>query len=388
MAKTQRVEVAIPVLAWAIDRSPVDYAQLEKKFPRLPEWLGGHSGPTFRQLDLFAHATATPLGVFFLDEPPEESLPIEDFRTFSDRGVGRASADLLETVQICEARQDWYRDYILRVGIDPLPFAGSLSLDWTAPAAAAEMHETLHYVSTARENNTFGSAFSNLVARAEDAGILVMVNGVVGANTHRKLSVDEFRGFTLADPHAPAVFVNGADTKAAQIFTLAHELAHVWLGRTGISNALPGDTADEDQVENWCNAVAAEFLVPAAQLPKDVTLSSDDYEHTLDSLGRKFKVSNLVILRRLHELNRIPSELYFTIYPMERDRLVELANAAPAGSGGDFYRTQPYKVSRRFARAVYADAAEGNTFYRDAYKLLGIKRQETFKSFAATLGVA
>ena len=150
--------------------------------------------------------------------------------------------------------------------------------------------------------------------------MLVMVSGVVGSNTRRTLDPDEFRGFALADKLAPLVFINGADTKAAQMFTLAHELAHLWLGESALSN-VGADSSPVHNVETWCNGVAAELLVPLPELRRE--LGHGDPLESVAALARTFKVSTLVILHRILDAGRISRERFQRAYAAEVVRLTE-----------------------------------------------------------------
>ena len=201
------------------------------------------------------------MGFFFLPSPPDEQVPIPDLRTVGDRGVRRPSPDLLDTIYQCQQRQEWYRDYVRGIGLDPVAHVGSLSTATPVDEAASAVTAAMSF-SVERRGSNWSEAFGYLRDQAEDNGVLVMVSGVVGSNTRRKLDPAEFRGFALSDPLTPLVFVNGADTKAAQIFTLAHELAHIWLGQSALSDADLSVQAT-DNVERWCNRVAAEVLVPS-----------------------------------------------------------------------------------------------------------------------------
>ena len=263
-AQSVRVEVPAELYEWAIERSRVDRGNLARRFPKLVTWLASENSPTLKQLEAFARATHTPIGFFFLAEPPVEPVPIPDFRTLGDRQVTRPSADLLDTLYQCQQRQEWFHDYAQANRFDPVPFVSSCTLDSAVADAAAQMQEVLSF-SVNERGASWGEAFTQLRERAEEVGVLVMVNGVVGSNTHRKLDPDEFRGFALADPLAPLVFVNGADTRAAQIFTLAHELAHLWLGESALSDVAL-DVESTNATERWCNQVAAELLVPLVDL--------------------------------------------------------------------------------------------------------------------------
>ena len=215
--------------------------------------------------------------------------------------------------------------------------------------------------------------------QAEALGILVMISGIVGNNTTRKLDPSEFRGFALVDDVAPLVFVNGADSKAAQMFTLAHELAHIWLGESGVS-AVDPVSLPSNSIEIWCNKVAAELLVPLASLREEFQEGFDLNEET-SRLARHFKVSRLVVLRRIHDLGAIEPQAFRKAYWTEAKRL----SKRPTGSGGDFYATLKVRVGQQFACALVADTLEGNTSFTDAFRLLGIKKLSTLDELAVRL---
>jgi Zn-dependent peptidase ImmA (M78 family) len=229
-------------------------------------------------------------------------------------------------------------------------------------------------------SRTWEEALRAFIEQADEVGILVMVSGVVGNNNSRKLDVEEFRGFALADHYAPLVFINGADSKAGQMFTLAHELAHIWLGQSAVSDVdaalRPGKRA-----EKWCNRVAAEFLVPLAAI-REQTAGENAVLDRLNDLTRYFKVSSLVMLRRLLDAGRIDRNEFGRAYAAEQRRFSQ----SKGGGGGNFYYTQAARVSKRFGRALVTSVLEGQTLYRDAFQMLGIKKEQTFREFGRSLG--
>lgn len=381
---TVRVDVRPQLLVWARERSGLDPDALSRRFPKLEAWELGARAPTLKQLESFAKATHTPIGFFFLSEPPEEHVPIPDLRTYRDARLDRPSPDLLETIFQSQERQEWYRDHAQLNGEEPVSFVGSLTTAIPIIEAATAMRETLDFSIDAR-GASWTDALRMLADHAEAVGVLVMVNGVVGSNTHRKLDPGEFRGFALVDPYAPLVFVNGADTKAAQIFTLAHELAHIWLGQSALSDADLERNPVID-AERWCNRVAAELLVPRAGLSAEFR-TNQALPDELNRLARLFKVSTLVVLRRVYDAGHLEWNEYRAAYDQELNRLLELM-AERSTSGGDFYNTQPVRVGKRFARAVLASTLEGQTLHRDAFRLLGFKKHSTFAYLVERLGVA
>ena len=377
-----RVPVKTELLQWALERSGKYPDMLAKKLPKIEEWLAGELSPTLKQLETFARATYTPIGFLFLPEPPDEQVPIPDFRTMAMEYFDRPSPDLLDTIYICQQRQEWYRDFERTMGGDPLPFVGSAQLTDDVIQTATLMRKALGFnIEERKKMRTWADALRRFVEQADLLGVMVMVSGVVGSNTHRKLDPREFRGFALSDRLAPLVFINGADTKSAQMFTMSHELAHVWLGETAVSDAEAVRTSN-NRVERWCNRVAAEFLVPLDAI-SSVYDGDNDLSDEMDKLARQFKVSTLVILRRIHDVGGLTRDELWDAYQRELQRLLVVSK----GGGGDFYRTQPVRVSKRFARALYVSTFEGHTSFTEAFRMLGLKKMATFRELGQRLGV-
>ena len=378
-----RVDVQPAMLRWACERARIDPAILAERFKQLPAWESGEKKPTLKQLEAFAKATHTAIGYYFFGEPPEEPVPIADFRTIAGTPVSRPSGDLLDTVYLCQNRQYWYEEFMRQEGEPPLSFVGSVALSDPVEEVAAAMRGTLGFDLDERQRlGTWTEALRRFIAQADDAGVLVMVSGVVGSNNTRKLDPTEFRGFALADPLAPVVFVNGADTKAAQMFTLAHELAHIWLGETALSDS-EARQAPGHRVERWCNNVAAELLVPLAALRQEYRPGAE-LRSELDRLAKRFKVSTLVVLRRTRDAGFLTSVEYPKAYGGE---LARLRNTAVSGGGGNFYLTLGARVSKRFAKAIVVQTLWGSSSYTDAFHLLGVRGVESLRKLGRNLGV-
>lgn len=378
-----RVEIKAELLRWARERAGLEREDLLRPFPKLDEWERGDLNPTLKQVENYARRTRVPVGYLFLPEPPEEQIPIPDFRTIGDRPFERPSPNLLETIYICQERQEWYREHARRSGEDPLPFVGSATLQSDVEEVAARMRHALDFDLDERaELRRWTDALRRFVEQADDIGILVMASGVVLNNSHRKLDPEEFRGFALVDEYAPVVFVNGADTRAAQMFTLAHELAHVWLGQSALSD-VQVSVVSEHAAERWCNQVAAELLVPLASF-REAYDASQSLQDEIQRLARQYKVSTLVILRRLHDAGFLGRQEMWAAYEEERDRLLDI----PRGSGGNFYATEVARVSERFARAVVTSTFEGQTLYQDAFRMFGFSKLKTFQELGRRLGVS
>ncbi len=380
---TVRVPVAPSVLSWALDVTGADVERLRARF-KIDKWLALDARPTLKQLQDFAKASGVGFGYLLLPQPPAWQLPVPDFREgFATPPA--PSANLIVVLSQSQRRQNWYRDYVLGHGGEPLEFVGSAS-GATVAEAAAMIRAALDFEVTNR-HGTWSDTRRTLLRAFETLGGLTVATSMVENNTKRPLDEDEFRGFSLVDTIAPLVFVNTHQTLNGQIFTLAHEFAHVWRGTSGIGNEDPRERG-ESEVERWCNSVASETLVPrddlAARYPG---VSGRGLPEALDRLAQEFRCGTLVVLQALHRTGVHSFDNFTSVYDAEVSRLRDLQRGRES-SGGDHYNNQPFRVGERLSRALISDALEGGTSIDEAMRLMSIKSLSTFDEYARRLGAA
>lgn len=372
------VAVTQSVLAWALQRADRSYEKTVKKFPKLEAWLSGDALPSLRELEKFASFTHVSLGALIMPEPPDETLPIADMRTRDSKVIERPSGNLLDTIDRYQQFQDWYHDYAREQGAQKLPFLGSVSTQDNPHMVAHRVRELLLLD---RVNATSPDQWRRDIVKAlEDVGVLVMMSGIVGNNTHRPLSTDEFRGFCLYDDLAPLIFVNLAgESYGAQNFTLVHEFAHLLAGHSALSGGdhLLGGTSEEA----WCNRVAALALLPDDALAAfDATQSLQDYRVA----ARRFGVSAEVALHRLYGARRIDEERYGALLEAVR---ADYGSEKRHTGGGNYYNTLTTRLGRPLATAIVTSTLEGRMGFTEGFRMIGSHKREVFDELARRLQV-
>ncbi|MGL4743874.1 MAG: ImmA/IrrE family metallo-endopeptidase [Dermatophilaceae bacterium] len=384
MTASPRAPISPDILLWLVDRSGRNPGEFVEKYPRWDAWLAGQGGPTLNQAQQLARTAGVPFGYLLLERPPALNLPVPDFREGFDADLREPSSDLLAVVHQSIRRQDWYRDYAEENGLPEVDVVGA-GEGMDPEAVGADMRSRLDFEVEQRKGS-WSDVRKHLLRAFEALGGLTVVTSMVENNTHRPLDENEFRGFALVDRIAPLAFVNARQTLNGQIFTLGHEFAHVWLGRSGISLEDP-KWVPQGVVETWCNAVASEFLVPHDDLRQQYTKVRDvPLIQRLEDLAKRYRCGTLVVLQALrrHQLRTFAD--FDAVYDGEVARLKELSTDDP--SGGNYYASQPFRIGERFSRAIISDALGGRTPLSDAVRLTSLKSLSSFDSYANELGVA
>lgn len=365
-----RVNIAGDRYCWAIQRAGLSVDDYIKNHPNVAvsKWIDGTKAPTVKQLENFAKSVNVPLGFLFLDNLPEESIPFPVFRGEAGR-YNNFDLNVYDTVNIILQRQDWLEDYLVENEIETCKLVGCINLNIPISEAVGKLRACLNL----EPRWAFGftrleTAVSCMTERLENIGIFIAYNGVVGNNTHRPLKVTECRGFALVNKIAPYIFVNSGDAPTAQLFTLVHEAVHIMLGISAGHAAT--DTLCREREEQYCDMVAAEFLVPATELQKE-------WCYGLKKCARKFCVSELVIARRAHDLNLMTDKEYREFWLIYSKRPLK---PKKNDSGGSFYRTSLKRVGRMFAIHINNAVKSSQLSYIEAYRLTGL-HGSTYSNF-------
>jgi len=359
------------ILIWARKRA---YFTLEKLAESLKTtsdkvqlWESGELKPTFPQAQKIAKLFQIPFGYLFLKEPPKDTLPIPDLRTFHNEPVNELSPEFKNLLNDVTLKQKWYKDYILENDGDEKYFLQQYTIKDSKESIINNINKILHlekYIAKSLQKRQF---LNKIVYEIEKLDILVMKNGIVGSNTHKSLRVSEFRGFAIYDKFAPLIFLNSKDTLSAQIFTIIHELVHLWIGESGVS-LLDFNHTDND-IELFCNEITANILVPNTLL-NQYWDSNLDLEENYTDIANIFSVSTLVILNKLYGLKYISYENYIHYVEIEQNKFLEYAKNKPKSPGGDFYKTLKTRNGTNFSNALITSTLEGKTLYKDAANLL------------------
>ena len=359
------------VFRWARKRAGLSDERLAISVHTRPEkiraWETGHEFPSFQQAQKLASALGVPLGYLFLSHPPEITVPIADFRTLPGKEKTNLSLNLQDILDDALRKRDWYREWQKSEELSPFEFVGKFSIQSQPEEIVQNMRKVLDIPPdfTSRMK-TWDEHLRLFVQKVESAGILVLLSGIVGNNTHRRLSVNEFRGFTLADEFAPLIFVNAKDAIAGRIFTLAHELMHLWTGTSGISNPeIMHNGGEVLEIEQLCNQGAAEFLVSSQVFIQRWEKRLDTLENA-QVLARYFRVSAQVILRRSYDLGIIPVDEFYKAF----QEVLKASKTPATGGRGDFYNSLFSRNSRRFTRELLSAVYGGHLSYLDAARLL------------------
>jgi len=357
------------LLKWARERANLSLEKAVVKIPAYRDWEEGKSQPTLQQLKAIAKKLHVPFGYLFLSNPPEEKLPIPDFRTVANRKLAKPSVNLLETIYDAQRKQSWLREKKMQDNEGKL----ILKANYTDQEVIDGVKTLLNIEALRDANRTYGDFLSALIQGLDDKGFLVIRNGVVGNNTHRPLNTEEFKGFALFDEYAPVIFINGKDYKSSQIFTLVHELVHLLLNESALNGGAP-------QTERKYNRLAAEILLPSAAL-------NDFQLNNIEALAKSFKVSVFVVLIKARQLGLITENEFQDEQESYAKNISEQAQGS-SGQGGDYYRNIKFRAGgESFLFRVITSTLAGEILYRDAYSLTGLS-EYTFNEYCKKQGFA
>ena len=382
MTRLREVNITPAVAKWARESAGFTEEEAARKIGRSPDeitrWESGELRPSMSQIRKASEVYKRPLAVFFLPEPPQDFATLRDFRRLPADVPKEYSSNLRFLIRQTRARQEWLRDFLESESRPPLDFIGSARPSDNPVALAQRIRQTIGVApDDIQACRTREDALQLWLSRSEMTGVFVFRAGNL---RWEKIDVIEARGFALSDEYAPFIFLNAQDAKAAQVFTLAHELVHLWLGESGVSNlrTVAGPSTETDRIEVFCNRVAAEILVPQNAFQERWKQGGGDetIEERIQSHSRHFKVSEWVIAQRLLDWGQISNAKYDRLthdYEQQWQQARQQQKGIQAEGGPSPYLLKLINNGYAFSRVVLSAYQNGDVSGRDTSSLLGVK---------------
>lgn len=367
------------ILRWARETSKMSVGEValktKVKEDKIKLWEKGEDFPSIKQLEKLSKLYRRPIGIFYLPEPPTDFQTLRDFRkNISSTEYSTALTFIIRDIQ---SKQAWFSDFLKEEGENQLDFIGKFSSNISVEKIALEIKETLNIGSIEKHQDIL----KYWIEKIEFKRIFVSLSSNI--HSHLKIDVNEVKGFAISDKYAPFIFVNSADGKNSQLFTLIHELTHLWINASGVSSFNIIDFRDStelnkfDPIEVFCNKVTAEILMPKSSI---VNISKGYKNFTssiVEKMAKNLRVSSFALSVRLLNLKIISVTQFnhFTkVYKEKYEEYLEVQANKQKGNGGpSYYLLKIRKNSRAFTSYIYSYYKSGKITANEANKLLDIK---------------
>ncbi len=329
-------------------------------------WESGGAAPTYSQLEKLAYSLyKRPLAVFFLPAPPQEPTVKQEFRTLPEFELDQLAADTRYQLRLAHALQISLQE--LNEDVNParrLIFSDiKLSTKNNLVKAANEIRTYLNI--TLEDQSSWKSSDAALKVwrnAVEEVGIYVF------KHSFKQKSIS---GFCLSHAEFPIIYLNNSTTKTRQIFSLFHELSHLLLSQNSITKLDTSYIAQlpkkEQNIEKFCNALAAEILVPESDFSKQLRNTKSISEFFVSNLAKRYHVSREVVLRRMLDRDLVSQQFYETKSKQWADEV------ETGGTGGDYYATQASYLGDHYLSLVFSKHYQGRLTLEQAADYLGVR---------------
>lgn len=371
------------IIKWARESSGLSLDEAAKKLNLksskqsgasiLSDYESGEKEPTSKKVGEIAKLYHRPLLTFYLTKPPVIQKKGEDFRTVPDSIPLEANGNVDAIVRDIFVRQSIVREALIDSDDSEVKdFVGNLNGMPAVADAVAYIYKRFNISpSEFRRQGTAHDAMGYLRKQVENEGVFILLIGNLGSH-HSSVSTSYFRGFAIADKIAPFIVINDNDSKAAWSFTLLHELAHILIGESGISN-----TSVSHKIEKYCNDIASNILLTAEDLSTikiDDPSNFDELSAVLQERAAFYNVSPSLIAYRLLRDGRMSHNEWEEIsnYFKELWMQSKVKNQDEKKSSGSFYMTKRHKTGGALLKVVKNSILEGVITETKAGKVLGV----------------